>query len=67
MYRVYILDRSGAYWLRRWVGAGSDKCPVLSTKRDHAFMFKRFGDALDCVQRLKELRNDAHIESDNHR
>ena len=58
MYRVYIIDYHGAYWLRRWVG----DCPLLSTKRDHAMTFKTFGAALEQVHRLKKLGNDAHID-----
>lgn len=65
MYRVYIIDRSGAYWLRRWIVDGSTCCPVLSTKRDHAMTFKRFTDAVEQTKKLKDVGDDAHVESDN--
>lgn len=65
MFRVYVMDRGCAYWLRRWLVADGQRVPVLSTKRDHALAYRRFDEAKADLDRLKAMRNEAHIETRN--
>lgn len=59
MYRIYVVDRNGTYWLRRWFGS----CPLLTTNRDHASVYGSFREAEENLKRLRNMQNDAHIDT----
>ena len=59
MYRVYVVDRNGTYWLRKWFGG----VPLLTTSRDQAAAYKTFREAEENLKRLQNMQNDAHIDT----